>query len=1286
MAAAAQSDIEVFFKAYGSDAVVRQMQSIARAGVSIGSSAASAGLSVAKNLGSGLVSALSLTGKAIDTVALGGPRLALGLAGGIESAIAKFAVLRVAAQGFGGAIENVGKQVLGFVNSSSELTSVVLGLRAVNSEVAKSGNLPSFTSDAKGNLQDPANGKKTARDLLFLNNTAANTGVTLQSLTRDYLSLKASTEEAGISTKETESVFQGVARAGVVLGRTPEQLHNAFYALQEIGDRGQVYAQQLRRQLAIALPGVLQLAAKSFGVSVKEFNQMVESGVVDAGSFFKNLGRELNQEYGKAISSATETTRVALVRLGNAFFNAKVIIGNGALDKTVREIVVSATTILKTLTADGALKQFGANLATAIQPISNYLKATQKNVTPFVAALKFASDVVAALVRGIFVMKDVFVDVLASIRNITAAFRNLGITLPSVGGVIVGFFDTIRKITEVIRSREFSDSPFANFIASLYVLAEQVTGALLKAFGAPVRGVLSNFGGVLQLLADNISQAASAVKSLSSGTIDPTLNSQGLQYLLLFVEIRDAVYKVIDVLKLMFAFSVAAFKGVGVFFGFLYDAVGGDLSGKAQTTGQKILAAFDITDVAAAWQDFLALISGADASVAVDGQLDKLFAYRKALGALITGQDQPKFFDNEGNETEDKFLNTLFRIRDTLKNVFALAVTAFSFVQGYFDGAYRAATLIVGAFNLVVDSLNRIGQFTGLGDLGKDMLYVFGYAVALTAGLGILRTALFALGAPGIIAGIGAIGTAFVGMFSSTAFASLALSYSVNGLTGVFSTLALVLKSSLTSFAGFEAAMKAIFAIPLVQGLVVIGIFASLAFIIYKVYTNWTLLTDSFRSGANAITGFFLRLGASINKTLAGLVEHIPLIGKDLAKALNIQADVNLAQADINDRENNAHQFRQSAVDELSQKSGKSRDEAGRIIDAQIRKTGTDTPDEQNATAKAVDEIIKAAQKKGKGAVSDKDDQRDLIRGISDQIREAQKAAGLQVDKGSDLNQRVRDGLSGADLNDTKDVSARIQKILSGQDENSDALGENTGAIKGLSQYLEAYRNGTTQDQQAFAITQATRDAIASQRAQPEVDDSPVVMTPYERLRARGLGGFTSGDASDVSAAYPKAPDITLPDHFTVDIPKLPDQITVDIPKFPDQISVDAPDSIDANFTSQPDRTQPQLVQPDVRDRNIVYTPDVPNPMDVIAQAGRINDAGLEAANQNVATLRDQVQQLQAGASRGSDTVYRKPVVIPLGGGRNLTLMGDVADEATIEQLAANANTSRAQGAAAYMG
>ena len=170
----------------------------------------------------------------------------------------------------------------------------------------------------------------------------------LKDTTQQYTKLQASVAGAGLSTKETETVFRGISAAIIATGGTTEDLNSALRATSQVFSKGKVSAEELRQQIGERLPGAFTIFAASLNKTPQELDKALEDGKVTLNDFLK-FSEELFKRYGKTASIIADAPQNAGARLTIALDKLNIEIGRfiqpiGAQFQSLATGIVNALT------------------------------------------------------------------------------------------------------------------------------------------------------------------------------------------------------------------------------------------------------------------------------------------------------------------------------------------------------------------------------------------------------------------------------------------------------------------------------------------------------------------------------------------------------------------------------------------------------------------------------------------------------------------------------------------------------------------------------------------------------------------------------------------------------------------------------------------------------------------------------------------------------------------------------------------------------------------------------
>jgi tape measure domain-containing protein len=221
----------------------------------------------------------------------------------------------------GGGVLSGALQIAGGIGIATTLTGMISSLRAFGSETVAIGvrleQLRASLSAIGGSTSAGASAFQ------FLTQTAQRLGFGLEGLARGYQLLSGATRGTVVAGEQTRQIFDAVATSARAMGASQVQVERALLAIGQIISKGTVQMEELRGQLAEAIPGAVQMTARAFGVTEEALNKMVAAGEVRAIPMIQALTRQMQFELGPAAQQAAQTAGAAFNRLGNEILLAR---------------------------------------------------------------------------------------------------------------------------------------------------------------------------------------------------------------------------------------------------------------------------------------------------------------------------------------------------------------------------------------------------------------------------------------------------------------------------------------------------------------------------------------------------------------------------------------------------------------------------------------------------------------------------------------------------------------------------------------------------------------------------------------------------------------------------------------------------------------------------------------------------------------------------------------------------------------------------------------------------
>mgnify|MGYP000863724519 CR=1 FL=1 len=195
-----------------------------------------------------------------------------------------------------------------------------------------------------------------ANQQAFLTGIADKYGLELKGLTEQYVSFYVAAK-GKLEGKQIQEVFENISKSGSALGLSNDNLKRSFMALNQMLSKGKVASEELRGQLAEAMPGAVQAMTRAVQKLHPEIKNLTDNGLFKMIKDGKILAEEVLPETSRQLlilTGADKATGIeTLSKLTNRFTNSwtKLIesINNSdssGFSKFVKSIVGGLTTIM----------------------------------------------------------------------------------------------------------------------------------------------------------------------------------------------------------------------------------------------------------------------------------------------------------------------------------------------------------------------------------------------------------------------------------------------------------------------------------------------------------------------------------------------------------------------------------------------------------------------------------------------------------------------------------------------------------------------------------------------------------------------------------------------------------------------------------------------------------------------------------------------------------------------------------------------------------------------------
>ncbi|EES8993964.1 tape measure protein [Escherichia coli] len=296
----------------------------------------------------------------------------------------------------------------------------------------------------------------------FTKSLAQTTGLDIAELQSQFAGFGASAKES-MGIQGSEELFKNMIGYARLMGRSEEEIKRALTALSQMAGKGQVMAEELKGQLAEAVPGMVQVFAKATGKSEQELFDTMKKGALKSADTLQKVTQELNKQITakggwKAIS---ESTQAQLGNLKNSW--------NTTLDSIFRG-------------SENGLQDFTRSLSNFLNSLGGTGKTLGESL----------GNLMTSMSHGVDSMTDISYRVRAFFDEVTLAYRSLDETQKKiVDGLSDGLINGLKMLAVAVAAQKT-----ANVAGGLLNLASAVT-SFGEAVNKTKAGKVSSSGGAL---------------------------------------------------------------------------------------------------------------------------------------------------------------------------------------------------------------------------------------------------------------------------------------------------------------------------------------------------------------------------------------------------------------------------------------------------------------------------------------------------------------------------------------------------------------------------------------------------------------------------------------------------------------------------------------------------------------------------------------------------------------------------------------------------------------------
>ncbi|EFU7186131.1 tape measure protein [Escherichia coli] len=275
----------------------------------------------------------------------------------------------------------------------------------------------------------------------FTKSLAQTTGLDIAELQSQFAGFGASAKES-MGIQGSEELFRNMVGYSRLMGRSEEEIKRALTALSQMAGKGQIMSEELKGQLAEAVPGMVQVFAKATGKSEQELFDAMKKGALKSADTLQKVTQELNKQITAkgGWKTISESTQAQLGNLKNSWNTTLDSIFRGS-ENGLQDFTRSLTTLLNSLGGSG--KSLGESLGSLMSDMSH----------------------------GVDSLTDISYKVRGFFDEVTLAYRSLNDTQRKiVDGLSDGLIDGLKMLAVAVTAQKA-----ANVAGGLLNLANAVT-------------------------------------------------------------------------------------------------------------------------------------------------------------------------------------------------------------------------------------------------------------------------------------------------------------------------------------------------------------------------------------------------------------------------------------------------------------------------------------------------------------------------------------------------------------------------------------------------------------------------------------------------------------------------------------------------------------------------------------------------------------------------------------------------------------------------------------------
>jgi tape measure domain-containing protein len=170
-----------------------------------------------------------------------------------------------------------------------------------------------------------------AKNIAFLRSEAKRLNVDLSQTLESGSKFFQATKDTPIEGYQSRQIVSAVTQASAVYGLDLDKQQRTFTALEQMSGKTVVSQEELRQQLAEAIPNASQIAANAYGTTTQSMNQLLSTGRVLAEDFLPKFAQQLKAQTSSGVGDAVNSSVAITNKFNNSLTELQESIGKTLL-------------------------------------------------------------------------------------------------------------------------------------------------------------------------------------------------------------------------------------------------------------------------------------------------------------------------------------------------------------------------------------------------------------------------------------------------------------------------------------------------------------------------------------------------------------------------------------------------------------------------------------------------------------------------------------------------------------------------------------------------------------------------------------------------------------------------------------------------------------------------------------------------------------------------------------------------------------------------------------------